>query len=243
MSAAMSICIPAYNAAATLGDVIRRIPENVWQNVVSCWIINDGSRDGTGRVIYSLGMINKKIRAVHFDKNRGYGAAVKKGLSLCRRESCDVAACLHADGQYPPELLGRFSEAMHAGGYDVLQGSRIASGTARSGGMPLYKYVAGKVLTFFENKVFGLSMTDYHSGYMFYSRAALDTIRFDNHSASFDFDLQMIASAVAAGLNVGELPIPTRYAGEKSYLNPVTYGVRVLGVMAGYIAGRYRSVT
>jgi hypothetical protein len=124
--------------------------------------------------------------------------------------------------------------------YDILQGSRIASGTALSGGMPLYKYLAGRALTFFENRVFGLHMTDYHSGFLLYSRKALDTIRFERLSAGFDFDLEVIASARAQGLVVGELPIPTRYAGEVSHLNPVAYGFSVLGVMAKYLVGRYR---
>jgi hypothetical protein len=123
-----------------------------------------------------------------------------------------------------------------------MQGSRIASGTALSGGMPAYKYVANRILTFFENIVFGLSMTDYHSGMLFYSRKALDTLPFERLSASFDFDLEVIALARARGLAISEMPIPTRYAKEQSYLNPVSYGVRVLGVMVKFLAGRYTTL-
>ena len=140
----VSIYIPAYNAAATLGDVVRRIPKEIWPQVAQCWIINDGSKDETGRIVYRLALDNQKIRAIHFEKNRGYGATVKKGLALCRRDSrTEIAVCLHADGQYPPEQIGTFANAMRKQGYDILQGSRIASGTALSGGMPIYKYLAG----------------------------------------------------------------------------------------------------
>jgi hypothetical protein len=149
---------------------------------------------------------------------------------------------LHADGQYPPEPVKRFIDDMTARHIDILQGSRIGSGTALSGGMPLYKYVANRILTFFENIVFGLSLTDYHSGMLLYSRKALDTLPFDRLSASFDFDLEVIALGRARGLAIEERQIPTRYAGEISHVNVVTYGLRVLRVMACYAAGRYRTL-
>jgi hypothetical protein len=105
--------------------------------------------------------------------------------------------------------------------------------------MPLYKYVAGRLLTAIENRVLGLRLTDYHSGFLVYSRKALETLPFHRLSTGFDFDLEVIASARAAGMKVGEKPIPTRYAGERSYLNPVTYGLRVLWVLVKYKIGRY----
>jgi len=151
-----------------------------------------------------------------------------------------VAVCLHGDGQYPPEQIPRFVSTMVGDGFDILQGSRIASGTALSGGMPLYKYIANRSLTFCENIVFGLRMSDYHSGYLMYSRRALDALPFGSLSTSFDFDLEVIASARARGMRVGELAIPTRYADEVSNLNPIGYGLRVLRVMARYLRGRYR---
>jgi hypothetical protein len=122
---------------------------------------------------------------------------------------------------------------------DLMQGSRIASGTALSGGMPLYKYVAGRFLTALENAAFGLRLSDYHSGFLVYSRRCLETLPFSRLRGSFDFDLEAIAAARARGLAIGELPIPTRYAGEVSYLNPITYGCRVLWVLAKFLAGYY----
>jgi glycosyltransferase involved in cell wall biosynthesis len=238
----LSIFMPAYNASSLLAETVNRIPKELWNRVSNCWIINDGSRDDTSRVIYSLASANNKIFAVHFDKNRGFGEAVKKGLSLCLKDGCEMAVCLHADGQYPPEKIGEFAEAVSNNQYDILQGSRIASGTAISGGMPRYKYIAGKMLTRLENLTFGLQMTDYHSGFMFYSRKAIESLPWWKLSSSFDFDLEMIASARAAGLKTGEMPIPTRYAGETSHLNPVTYGLRALGVLAKYKIGYYRKI-
>jgi glycosyltransferase involved in cell wall biosynthesis len=235
----VSVFVPAYNAEAYLEAVIARIPEPFWLRIMSVWIVNDGSTDGTVALARKLARQEPKIRVYSFALNRGYGEAVRKGLMLCGAEGASYAVCMHADGQYPPETIPRFVEEMESRGLDVLQGSRIASGTALSGGMPLYKYVANRILTFFENRMFGLSMSDFHSGYLVYSRRALDTIAFDRLSAGFDFDLEVIAAARALGLAIGELPVPTRYAGEKSYVNPVLYGVRCCAVMAKYRAGRY----
>ena len=143
-------------------------------------------------------------------ENRGYGATVKHGLARCREDDCSFAVCLHADGQYPPESI-----------------------------MPLYKYLAGRVLTALENRVFNLAMTDYHSGFLVYGKRALAAIPFERLGGGFDFDLEVIATARAGGLTIGELPIPTRYAGERSYLNPFLYGINVLGVLVRYLSGRY----
>lgn len=234
MDPIISIVIPAYNAAQHLPSVIDRFPEALWGQVRNVWIINDGSTDGTDKVIDSLMQDHGSIRLIQFDENRGYGAAMRKGLGLCMDDGCDFAAVIHADGQYPPEAVLHFVETMTARSIDVMQGSRLASGTALAGGMPLYKYLSGRALTFLENRAFGLRMTDYHSGFLVYSRAALAALPFDRLSGSFDFDLEAIACACAGKLIIGELPIPTRYADEKSYLNPVGYGLRVLRVLARY---------
>lgn len=231
--------MPAFNAARHLPAVIDRFPEELWRMVEHVWIINDGSTDDTRSCADRLAEQNQKIRPVHFAWNRGYGKAVREGITRCKSDKCDFAVCLHADGQYPPEVIVRFVGEMTEGGIDILQGSRIASGTALSGGMPVYKYVANRVLTFFENMVFDLSMTDYHSGMLFYGKNALDSLAFDALSSSFDFDLEVIALAKSRGLSIAELPIPTTYAGETSHVNVFSYGLRVLRVMARYSAGRY----
>lgn len=236
----VSVFVPAYNAGRQLQGVIARIPSGAWPWIVSVWIINDGSTDDTADVAAQLGTDNAAVKLVSFERNQGYGAVVRKGLALSQSDRCDAAVCLHGDGQYPSEAIPEFVEALLERGIDILQGSRIAGGAALSGGMPRYKYVAGRMLTAMENTVFGMHMSDYHSGFLCYSRRALDGIPFDQLSGSFDFDLEVIASARARNMRVEELPIPTRYADEVSHLNPIGYGLRVLGVMAKYLAGGYR---
>ncbi|HKP96059.1 MAG TPA: glycosyltransferase family 2 protein [Fibrobacteria bacterium] len=236
---ALSIFIPAYNAAGTLAEVIGRIPKDLWADIGTVTVIDDGSRDGTAEVAERLMAAFPKLRLHRFERNQGYGRAVRRGLGFCRESGSEFCACLHADGQYPPEKLVQFLEHMRRHRVDVLQGSRHLHGTARAGGMPLYKIAAGRILTWMENLCFGLAMTDYHSGFLMYSRKALRSIPFERLSGYFDFDLEVIATARALGLHISELGIPTRYADEKSHLNPIKYGLRTLRVMARYRLGRY----
>jgi glycosyltransferase involved in cell wall biosynthesis len=238
-NAAISIIMPAYNAGTHLEDVFNRIPSDVWRMAANVWAIDDGSTDNTGTVLDTLAAGNPNIRPIHFDRNKGYGAALKKGLSLCQGDGCGIAVCLHADGQYPPEVIPVALEAMKSRSLDILQGSRIASGTALSGGMPIYKFVANRALTFLENRVFGLSMTDYHSGMLLYSRRAIATLPFERFSDSFDFDVEVIASARAKGLAIGEIPIPTHYGAEISHVRSIPYGLRVLNIMRKFATGGY----
>jgi glycosyltransferase involved in cell wall biosynthesis len=237
----LSVFIPAYNAAATLPGVVKRIPADLWADIGTAMVIDDGSTDGTRGVAESLSRKFPKLGIFSFERNRGYGQAVRRGLGFCRESGSEYAACLHADGQYPPEKLVHFLDHMQRRRVDILQGSRHKDGTARLGGMPLYKVAAGKALTWLENRCFGMELTDYHSGFLCYSRRALRNIPFERLSGYFDFDLEVIACARALGLKVEELGIPTRYAGEKSHLNPVRYGFRALRVMAKYRLGHYQA--
>lgn len=239
----VSLVIPAYNAGRTLAGVIERIPSCLAASLERVWIVNDGSRDDTAELADSLAGSSEIVRAIHLERNRGYGGAMKRGLDAAREGAAEVVACLHADGQYAPESLPEMLEAIGRRSLDILQGSRLAGGTALSGGMPLYKYLSGRALVVLENLVLGLGLTDYHSGYLIYSRRALERIPYHRLSDGFVFDLEMIASARARGLTVGEWPIPTRYADEKSYLNPVAYGISVLRALWGYRRGKYDEST
>lgn len=235
----VSVFIPAYNAARTVESVIERIPADAWPLIERIFIINDGSADDTRAVADALDAAHEKITAFHFDQNRGYGEVVRQGLKLCMETPATHFVCLHSDGQYPPEKITDFVHHMRDNGIDVLQGSRHKDGTALRGGMPFYKYLAGKILTAMENTVFGLKMTDYHSGYMFYSRRAVRSIPIEELSGYFDFDLCFIASARARRLSIAEKGIPTHYGDEVSYLDPIKYGIRTLIVMGNYLMGRY----
>jgi glycosyltransferase involved in cell wall biosynthesis len=213
--------------AADLGDLSRIV------------IVNDGSRDGTRAEIESLDATPCPLDHVERARNGGYGAAMKDGLERARRYDPDIVACVHADGQYGPESLPKLCVELRSRKLDLLQGSRIASGTALAGGMPRYKYVANAVLNRLENLTLGLGMTDYHSGYLLYGARALARLPFRRFSDSFDFDLEVIASARAHGLTVAEAPVPTHYGDEVSHLNPITYGFRVLKVLMNYQRGKY----
>ena len=234
--------MPAYNAGNHILSVFNRFSNELWEIINTVWIINDGSVDSTMDKITELSKSNTKIKGINLCKNRGYGNTVQIGLYACKNDGCDFAVCLHSDGQYPPESILKFTQYMKNRGINILQGSRMASGNALRGGMPLYKFIAGKILTLFENRVFGLSLTDFHSGFLMYDRKALNTIPFWRLSGSFDFDVEVIASGSAINLKIDELPIQTRYADEKSYLNPLTYGLRVVWVMFKYLFNNYRRI-
>jgi glycosyltransferase involved in cell wall biosynthesis len=235
-----TIFIPAYEAEHTIEAVIDRIPKELWESIETVFVINDGSTDDTSGAVRRAAARYPKVALHEQPVNQGYGTSVRKGLSLALTTPAEYVVCLHADGQYPPEKLPEFLPYMAEHGVDVLQGSRHKLGTARKGGMPVYKVISGHVLTWMENQTFGLELTDYHSGFMLYSRRAVEQIPFEKLSYYFDFDLEVIASARARGLVVDELGIQAHYGDEESHLNPIVYGLRCLRVMLRYRLGRYR---
>jgi glycosyltransferase involved in cell wall biosynthesis len=235
----LAVVVPAYNAEIHLASVIERIEGTRLPELSSIVVVNDGSADGSAALVRALSAKNPRIELVDRAQNGGYGAAMKDGLERARERGHSTVACIHADGQYSPEVLPALLEQLVARQLDLLQGSRVASGTALSGGMPLYKFVGNALLNRLENYTLGLGLSDYHSGYLVYGARALATLPFRSLSDSFDFDLEVIASARARGLRVAEAPIPTHYGDEISYLNPVTYGLRVLRVLSNYRRGVY----
>ncbi len=260
------IFIPAYNVSQTLAYVLERIPSAVMERA-EVLVIDDGSKDDTrgtfeGFAAGEAGVAGSEIAgdncgasgltcAAHlqymrFERNHGYGAVVKRGISEGLRSGAKYIACLHGDGQYPAEQLGEFfahletADSSLAGNppenaagkqpaIALVQGSRrLVPGAARAGNMPLYKRIGGAFLTALENIAFRQKLTDRHSGFIVYSADFLKTLDLQKLSPSFDIDLEIISIADARGCRLAELPIPTRYAGEKSNLNVVTYGLRVL---------------
>jgi len=234
------IFIPAYNAEKTLQQTIERIPKELYKKLARIIIVNDGSQDDTALLCDKIANGNSIIEIISYDKNGGYGTAVKHGINASLKSNARYIVCLHADGQYPPEKIIEFVKYMQDQNLHLLQGSRHADGGALSGGMPFYKWLAGKMLVMIENLVFGLRMTDYHSGFMFYDKNIFETIDHNDFSHSFEFDLQMIAAARSHQYKIGEKSIPTHYGDEVSYLNPITYGFRVLKVLFDYLKGRFK---
>jgi glycosyltransferase involved in cell wall biosynthesis len=233
------VVTPAYNADRHLEATIERVRAARLPALEGIVVVDDGSSDGTRAVAVRLARAHAEVRVVVRARNGGYGAAMKDGLAAARAAGAQVVACVHADGQYSPEVLPRLLDERARRALDVLQGSRIAPGTARAGGMPLYKVAGNAVLNRLENWTLGLALTDYHSGYLLYGPRALERLPFDRLSHSFDFDLEVLAAARARGLAVGEAPIPTHYGDEISHLNPLTYGLRVLRVLWRYERGHY----
>ena len=252
------IFIPAYNVQATLAGVLGRIPSAVMERAEVLVIDDGSKDDTRGAYETFVGASrnlntaspNTKYAAhleyMRFEFNRGYGAVVKKGISEGLRSGAKYIACLHGDGQYPAEKLDEFFAHLETAGSSpagnppentagkqpaiaLVQGSRrLVPGAARAGNMPLHKRIGGAFLTALENVAFRQKLTDRHSGFIVYSADFLKTLDLQKLSPSFDIDLEIISIADARGCWLAELPIPTRYAGEKSNLNVVTYGLRVL---------------
>jgi glycosyltransferase involved in cell wall biosynthesis len=234
------IAIPAYNAAATLEGVFERIPPEVVARAAAYVVVDDGSTDGTAEVARRLRVRFPALDLVQHGQNRGYGGAAQSGLARALEIGADLVVWLHGDGQYAPEPIPALLAPLDADRADIVQGSRFRGGGALGGGMPLYKYVANRALTWMENRVFGLGLAEYHSGYMLYRGAALATIPFRSFTTrGFVFDQEMLVAARILGLRVIDLPIPTRYAGERSYLRPIPYGIAVLKLMGRYVRGDY----
>ncbi|OGQ90847.1 MAG: hypothetical protein A2289_06555 [Deltaproteobacteria bacterium RIFOXYA12_FULL_58_15] len=231
------VVIPTFNAGRFLDPVVRRVIGSAGHEDLAVRIIDDGSTDDTCMVARDLAAADSRVGVITRVHNGGYGAAVKDGLQAARELGADVVACVHADGQYAPEELSRLLFRLKD--FDLVQGSRVASGTALLGGMPLYKYIANRALTGLGNRVLGAGLSDYFSGYLVYGSRALREIHFASLSQSFDFDLEVIACARAQKLRVGEIPIPTHYGDEVSHLRPWKYGLAVLRVMWRYQRGHY----
>lgn len=233
------IVIPAYQAAKTLESVFDRIPKEIYERNACIVVVNDGSSDATGDVARRMALVKPNVRVIDHPKNMGYAQAQKTGFTYALEEGADLVALLHADGQYAPELLPKLLAPLENETADLVIGSRMLNGGALKGGMPLYKYIANKSLTTIENLAYGLRVSEYHSGYMLYSRHCLQTIPFQRLSDTFHFDGEMIMMAGKRKLRIAEIAIPTRYADEKSHLRPIKYGFDVLRIIWLNFRGKY----
>lgn len=237
----ITIIVPAYNAEKKLVSVFERIPQEVWDMGASAIIVNDGSTDDTKQKIAEIrSRWGERISVLDKPKNEGYARGQKSAFTEALARGADIVALLHADGQYAPELLPELLLPLRTGEADIVQGSRMMrKRDALRGGMPVYKFIANIVLSTMENMVYGLRFAEYHSGYMLYSRKALQTIPFKKLSDTFHFDGEMLLVGAKKGLRVKELPIPTRYADEVSHLKPIQYGLNILKIIWRYLRGYY----
>ncbi len=218
----IAVVLPAYNAEKTLEVTVRELPETV----DVCILVDDHSSDATLEVAKKLG-----LRSFAHNRNYGYG----RNQQTCYREAlaagADVVVMVHPDYQYTPLLVTAMASMIAYGVYDVVLGSRILGGHAMRGGMPVWKYVANRFLSAFENMFLRVKLSEYHTGYRAFGRRVLTELPLLENSDDFVFDNQMLAQCVYFGFSIGEVSCPTKYFEEASSINfrrSVKYGFGVL---------------
>lgn len=217
------VVMPAYNAAKTLERTLGTIPPGVADAVL---LVDDASRDDTVEHARQLG-----IPCVVHAENRGYGGNQKTCYTEALRMGADIVVMLHPDYQYTPRLVGAMAWMIASKQFDIALGSRILGRGALKGGMPLYKYIANRVLTAAENVLLGVKLSEFHTGYRAFSRRVLEALPLEECSDDFIFDNQMLAQAVSFGFQIGEISCPTRYDDDASsitFRRSVIYGFGVV---------------
>jgi len=227
----IGVLVVAYEASATLEAVLNRIPNEFRTQLSVILVCDDASSDDT----YQVGMRVKEARpdlpleVIRRPVNLGYGGNQKAGYRWMIDHEIDLVVLLHGDGQYAPEFLPKMVEPIVSGHADVVFGSRMLQrGAALRGGMPKYKYVGNKILTFLQNRMAGVRLSEWHSGYRAYSIPALGKVGFELNADYYDFDTQIILQMIAAEQRITEIPIPTFYGDELSRVNGIRYGWRIL---------------
>jgi len=220
------VVLPAYNAEKTLEKTYREIPFDIVDEVV---LVDDASRDGTLALARELG-IRHTIRHA---SNKGYGGNQKTCYRKALELGADIVVMLHPDYQYTPRLIHSMVGIIANGVYPVVFASRILGNGALEGGMPLYKYVANRVLTLLQNLLLWQKLSEYHTGYRAFAREVLEAVRMDACDDDFIFDNQMVSQIFFKGYRIGEVTCPTKYFDEASSINfrrSLTYGIGCLRV-------------
>lgn len=225
------VVMPAYNAEKTLERTYADIPKDIVDEVI---VVDDDSSDKTVEIAKKLGL----SVFVH-EKNLGYGGNQKTCYQEALRRKADIVVMIHPDYQYDATLTYYLITPIQEGRLDIMLGSRIRSRKeALKGGMPVYKYISNRILTFIENIVLGLNLSEYHTGFRAYRKEVLQKLPLESFSNDFVFDQQILISAHSAGFTIGEIAVPVRYFPEASSINfvrSVKYGVMVLYTLMLYI--------
>jgi glycosyltransferase involved in cell wall biosynthesis len=228
------IVMPAYNAARTLEDTFRRIPEGYYDEIV---VVDDYSRDDTTELAKRL-----NLKAIRHPHNVGYGGNQKTCYMEALRDGATIVVMLHPDGQYDPTIVPEMVKPIREGRADMVLGSRMLTpGGAAKGGMPLWKRIANWFLTTVENLVMRRKFTECHTGYRAYSRRFLETVPFLRNSNGFVFDTEVIFQAVQFELPVVEVPVSTRYFADASSVGfraGVVYGLGTLWTALRFLLHR-----
>ncbi len=225
------IVLPAYNAGKTLEKTINDIPENLRKSAL---LVDDASSDNTAETSEKLG-----ITTIRHKKNMGYGANQKTCYKHALESGADIVVMLHPDYQYNPKIIPYLIGFIESGICDVMLANRIRTRKeALAGGMPVYKYISNRFLTFVENLVTGENLGEWHSGMRAYSRQVLETIPWRKNSDDFVFDTQFLVQCVNAGFRIGDVPVNTKYFAEASSINfsrSLKYGFASLYILLRYI--------
>ncbi len=220
------VVMPAYNAALTLQRTLDEIPRDLVDEIILC---DDASKDRTVEVAQELGIRH----ILRHEQNKGYGGNQKTLYNKALELGGDIVIMLHPDYQYTPLLIPSMVNIIGEGLYPVVLGSRILGGGARRGGMPLYKYIFNRMLTFTQNVLVGYKLSEYHTGYRAFSREVLEKINFNGNSDDFVFDNEMLSQIIFHKFHIAEVTCPTKYFDEASSINfrrSVKYGMGVLRV-------------
>ncbi|MBP7504419.1 MAG: glycosyltransferase family 2 protein [Prolixibacteraceae bacterium] len=230
------VVLPAYNAAKTLKITYDEIDFSIVDEVI---LVDDKSRDETILVARELGIRH----IVEHSVNKGYGGNQKSCYRKALELGADIVIMLHPDYQYTPLLIPSLAHLLASGLYEVALGSRILGKGALRGGMPVYKYVSNRFLTFFQNLMMGAKLSEYHTGYRAFTRKVLETICYEENSDNFVFDNQMLAQIWYAGFDIAEVTCPTKYFREASSINirnSITYGFGVLKTSLLYRLSKWK---
>ena len=228
------VVMPAYNAEKTLEQTYREIPMDIVDDII---LVNDASKDNTVQEAERLGIRH----IITHPQNRGYGGNQKSCYNKALELGADIVVMLHPDYQYTPKLILAMSSIIANGLYPVVFGSRILGKGALRGGMPMYKYIANRALTLFQNILMNQKLSEYHTGYRAFSREVLEKVNYELNNDDFIFDNEMIAQIFDAGFEIGEVTCPTKYFDEASSINlsrSIQYGLGVVGVSVGYFLKR-----
>ncbi|MCY7300181.1 MAG: glycosyltransferase family 2 protein, partial [Ilumatobacteraceae bacterium] len=232
----IGVLVVAYNAASTLASVLDRLPQQFRTRVDHVLVCDDASHDATHLIALGYQTISDlPLTVVKHPRNLGYGGNQKSGYRWAIEHGLDIIVLLHGDGQYQPEVIETIIEPLESGRCDAVFGSRMmVRGAARSGGMPVYKWVGNKILTRVENAIAGMELSEWHSGYRAYNVEALRQIDFEANSDGFDFDTQIILQLHEAGKQIHEVPIPTYYGDEICHVNGMRYARDIVGHVTRY---------
>lgn len=229
------VVLPAYNAALTLEKTYQEIPHDLVDEVILC---DDASKDNTVDVARNIGIPHILMH----ESNKGYGGNQKSLYKKALELKGDIVIMLHPDYQYTPKLIPSMVNIIGEELYPVVLGSRILGKGALAGGMPMYKYIANRLLTMTQNFLVGYKLSEYHTGFRSFNRQVLETIPFEENSDDFVFDNEMLSQVIYAGFHIGEVTCPTKYFKEASSINlqrSIKYGLGVLRVSFGHLLQKW----